>query len=341
MTGAFDEALDRFAACGPEFGGGLSNHGPMAAEALVAMGREDAVRPWSEWYERHLAPPPRGVERIRGDDWREALGDPRRSADWADFFHRELHEAGWRSIIETWAPRLLPGLMAGATHGLLRTAHAVRALERAENDTRIHELGYGLAHWAARYQELPSAQTAPGRLRVRDALAHIPRADAPPGTSALIFERVKHVASTDFGPVINLTDVNVDLDAFISDVTAAFAPVYLANARAAGIGFVHTVTAPSSLRFLAPYLPPEQLPAAMRYVWQACAAIYAAYARAPLPEVPASVVVDPSDLVDQAVAARDEHAIKFTEACLREHARSGAPALLLAAQDAVVRLRRG
>ena len=32
-----DESLNRLAATGPEFGGGLSNHGPMGAEALVVV----------------------------------------------------------------------------------------------------------------------------------------------------------------------------------------------------------------------------------------------------------------------------------------------------------------
>ena len=42
---ALDEALERLARKGPEYGGGLSNHGPMAAEALVALGRARACSP--------------------------------------------------------------------------------------------------------------------------------------------------------------------------------------------------------------------------------------------------------------------------------------------------------
>jgi hypothetical protein len=48
---------------------------------------------------------------------------------------------------------------------------------------------------------------------------------------------------------------------------------------------------------------------------------------------------DRADLVEQAVTSRDEHAIKFTEACLREHTLSGDAVFLAAAQDAVRRLR--
>ena len=39
------------------------------------------------------------------------------------------------------------------------------------------------------------------------------------------------------------------------------------------------------------------------------------------------------DLIDSAVATGDEHAIKFTEACLREHALNPKPVYLAAARD--------
>ena len=45
-----DEGLSRLAVTGPEFRGGLSNHGPMAAEALVRLGRADAVEHWLDGY---------------------------------------------------------------------------------------------------------------------------------------------------------------------------------------------------------------------------------------------------------------------------------------------------
>jgi hypothetical protein len=54
-----DEALERFRGTGPEYGGGLANHGPMAAEALVAMGRTEAVPQWVEAYQ------PRGGDERR------------------------------------------------------------------------------------------------------------------------------------------------------------------------------------------------------------------------------------------------------------------------------------
>ena len=46
----------------------------------------------------------------------------------------------------------------------------------------------------------------------------------------------------------------------------------------------------------------------------------------------------PEDLVDRAVRSGNEHAIKLTEACLREHALEPNPIYLAAAADASARL---
>ena len=45
-AGTLDEAYERLHATGPEFGGFLSNHGPMAAEAMVRHGHGDLVGSW-------------------------------------------------------------------------------------------------------------------------------------------------------------------------------------------------------------------------------------------------------------------------------------------------------
>jgi hypothetical protein len=59
-----------------------------------------------------------------------------------------------------------------------------------------------------------------------------------------------------------------------------------------------------------------------------------------LPAFDEPVEFDPGNLIEQAVVARDEHAIKFTEACLKEHRITGDSAFVVAARDVVVRLRR-
>ena len=342
-TTALDEVLDRFATTGPEFGPGLSNHGPMAAEALVRMGRADVIGGWSEWYARRLAEHPESRNAIDAANWREALGDVNRVGDWIALFDRTVREQPWQEVLEAWVARLAPGIMAGATHGMLRTAHAVRTLEAGANAPRLHEFAEGLGYWAARYQELPAADGGQGAMSVPDALARVERVDRARRVNGLIFDAVKVVDPDAFGPVLHYVATDGDADAFVSDLTRTFVRHYLANAQRAGISFIHCVTAPSALRTLAPHLSDGTRQAAMRYAWQACASIYAAYgdvAAADVQAIDGVVEFEADDLIDRAVSSRDEHAIKFTEACLKEHRITGDPAFIVAVRDVVVRLRR-
>jgi hypothetical protein len=162
LTGTLDEAYQRLHATGPEFDGWLSNHGPMAAEAMVRRGHAGRVHQWLDGHMRRLEEFPRGTVPI-GADWREALGDPRRVADWTDYFRRELAGQRWRAVLGTWWPRLLPGVAAAATHGVIRVGHAARALlEDGDDAVHVTELAHGLAYWAARWQPVPGAATGVG-----------------------------------------------------------------------------------------------------------------------------------------------------------------------------------
>ncbi len=135
-AGTLDEAYERLHATGPEFDGFLSNHGPMAAEAMVRHGHDDMVGSWLDGYMRRLEDFPRGLGPI-GSDWQDALGDLRRVADWTAFFRAEIAEQPWREVLNSWWPRLLPGVVAAATHGVIRVGHAVRAL-MADGDDPSH-----------------------------------------------------------------------------------------------------------------------------------------------------------------------------------------------------------
>jgi hypothetical protein len=234
--------------------------------------------------------------------------------------------------------------MAGATHGIIRTAHAVRALEAGQSPERLHEFGEGLAYWAARYQELPGRPTGSAGLGVAEALQRVRRIDDSQRGRFLIFDAVRVLDEERFGDAINLVDPGDTPVDFLNDMTRVFVRQFIANAGTAAIGFVHTVTAPAALRILAPHLSKETTETAMRYTWQACAAIYATYGRSdPRDPVAGDETqrFDREDLIDRAVATRDEHAIKFTEACLREYALSDDAAFVIAATEAVRRLGRG
>jgi len=179
-----DDALERLGRYGPEFGGGLSNHGPMAVEALTRLGRGADVHRWLDQYCGRLevcqATPTGGTP---------VLADMSTYADWELHFARELAEAPWLDVVRATLPRFAPGVMAAATHGWLRTAHAVRSLRQRETSERLAELARGLAYWAARYQQVPGPPIPVGTLQLSDAIAALPaRGLEEPG---LIFDAIR------------------------------------------------------------------------------------------------------------------------------------------------------
>src|SRR5579863_2746688 len=115
---SIDEAYAIFARTGPEFGGGLSNHGPMAAEALAAMHRPNVIGSWASRYAKRLEPHPGVSSRISEAEWHNALGKENRVGDWIAFFTDALKEAPWRVVLDQWVMRLAPGIAAAAFHGV-------------------------------------------------------------------------------------------------------------------------------------------------------------------------------------------------------------------------------
>ena len=89
-----DDALDKIAPYGIELKNGNSNHAPMVAKALCALGRPEAVTPWIARYRESMLPRPAARDRIRGDAWRAALGRRERSPI-GRILSRRAGEAPW------------------------------------------------------------------------------------------------------------------------------------------------------------------------------------------------------------------------------------------------------
>jgi hypothetical protein len=318
MAETIDTALELLQGYGPEFRR-LSNHGPMAAEALLRLGRGEVVVGWVERYRERLDRRPSPREPVDRRHWRPALGDFERVADWRQLFDEALTEDGWRSTLSQWVPRLAPGLAAAGFHGLIRTAHAARSLSDSETDLRLGELAEGLAFWAARYQEMPGvpSEARSGSATPPLALLDVPFLPEERRVNGLISDELASLNGfTPFLPVVDLIAIP-DPVRTISGITATFARVFIANMDSAAFSFIHSVTGPSALRMLLPFLEEADARTAVRYAWQAAAGIYAAVGHTPSIGFEPQII-DDDELIDRAVATRDEHAIKFTEACLRE-----------------------
>lgn len=328
-----DESLSRLAATGPEFLGGLSNHGPMAAEAMIRLGRPDEVEPWLDGYLSQLEDAPRATGRITDQTWSDALGKPGRVADWELYLGDQLADEPWQQVLARWWPRLVPGLAAAATHGIIRTSHAARSLAAASTDERTAELARGLAYWAASYLEIPGSPRTAGRLDLDAAVAGLPVAagPVPPG---LITERLRTALADEpgFPAAVSALRPPADVPADLLDLAAGFARVFLVYGRTQPIDFLHAVTAPVAARSVLPLLPAELARPSYDALWQVAAGLYSAYAVDAVPEaLPHGEPPEPAVLADRAIATGDVHAIKLTEACLRLYAESPDPVLLHAA----------
>jgi hypothetical protein len=340
-----DEALDLLEDSGPEYGPGFSSHAPMAAEAMLAIGREDAVIPWVTGYRKRLPGNPAPGLPVLGGYWFEALGSFGRYADWVTCFEEELREDDWCTVLNVWVPRLLPGMVGAAWHGAIRTGHAVRSLNREESPAKIRELARALAYWAARYQSLPGFPVP--RVDVRNPLSAIDDVATLPDEQrlmkGLIVDKVRRLGGFEpFAPVINLTEPPDDITAFTVDLLETFVRVYLANATTRGsvITFIHGVTGPGAVYLMAACLLPDISRIALRYAWQASAALYAAIGRE-IDRAPYDAYDGlKENLVARAVDTGDEHAVKFTEVCLRAHRMDPRPIFLVAAAHAIERLGR-
>src|SRR5262245_60447260 len=298
---ALDEALRLLHGREPESRHGLSTHAPMVAEALCALGHSENAVSWVAGYkgpDLRLPPPSRPIDR---ESWRSALGvrtgaasweeSVPRYGDWREFFAAELEEAPWREVLDTWSGRLAPGLCAAATHGVIRTAHAARALARRETKVRRAELARGLAYWASAYEEMGPRPAGPAEeSEIVAALSRLPlytreHGGVPAGNIVAGLRAARELPG--FAEATSAPPRTEDVGAALSGLTAAFARVYLQHGttgpRVATIAFVHAVTGPAALRKIAPHVRPETARAALPYAWQAAAGIYAAYARSDNP----------------------------------------------------------
>jgi hypothetical protein len=337
---AFLGALERLRGTGFEFEGYLSNHGPMASDALVELGASDTVLAWVDLYRVRLdAEPEPGEPIIEEDDaWRGALGDFTRVSDWTEFFRRALSEGAWDDVLTRWWPRLVPGLAAAATHGLIRTAHAVRAISRAESvdDLLLRELAHGLGYWSARYEELPvRAPDLTGSRpvgQVIDATAAMDQghlSDAPGIMPRLLqVDRMKG-----YQKALEEASLGQTVEATLTDVTAAAARAFVTHPGPA-IPLVHSVTAPAAVKLVLPHLPATLHRASLARAVEISSALVATFGSPATQPVPNDIpAVD--ELVGRVVEHRDEHVIKMAEACLREYAVRPDPHYLLAAEAAL------
>lgn len=369
-TGILNEAYERFHTTGPEFSGALSNHGPMAVEAMVRHGHDRQVHAWIDWYQDRLEELPRGITPVTRADWREALGDATRLGDWTTFMLREAAERPWRELLVEWWPRLLPAITTGSTHGAIRVGHAVRALLAEEAATaaitrgeavaptagaatqlaegpRIAEFAHALAYWAARWRPLDvKAPAQEGRRTPSAALAEIPSV-AEQGIS--ITHRFSQLATTPGWDAalgsLQRPETPQQAADLLADLADAAVLDYLVHGHGGPVMLVHASTAPAAVLRTLAALPEDLWLPSLDAAWLATAAITAAYRNSEAaPEDVAEAISrtgNPQEAFDRAVRHRDEHAVKFADSALDAFERTGNKDTLAAATRATMMIKPG
>jgi hypothetical protein len=346
-----DEALERFHLSDLEYAGGLASHGPMAAEALESLGHQALIPALLDLYAPRLPPASPG-KILAPDELKAARGAIERRADWVATFEARLESGDWRALLREAASGLWPGLFAAAGHGLLRTAHAARSLEREDSPLRRRELARGLAYWEARYQRLPGdpgkrnppAHSSSSRLHLAGYFETLPLVREPGAREGLFFEAIRRLDS--FAPFVESIEQapvpgrGESVGAWLGELARIAASLYLAHPESR-IAYVHAVTIPVALAGLIPLVGEE------------VAALHSLFGERRgrdergFREALGAEVIRTAESWDEiryrAACSIQEHAIKLVEACWRQHRIVPDPVFRLAAADAALELegRRG
>jgi hypothetical protein len=293
--------LDAGLAYSATYRGALSNHLPMAQQALLELGASaERLQAWTEAHETMLEPQTGGrpgpIEPARD------LGRPDRDAAWRAHAEQRIAAVGAGPALREALPLLMPGVGAAAFHGLIRTAHGVLA-------GHDRELAAGLAHWAACALLLPVQEGAP-RLALPDwlaALATLPRPDGARG--GLIFDRMRAWAGTP--GFAEIAPGLADTPEMLRELALLAARTYAATGN---FTVLHLLTASHAMQVLSPWWPDERLPRS--FIVAAAAALLASGA------APALALDHPPSrpwpaLIAAACAQDDDHVIKLTHAAWR------------------------
>jgi hypothetical protein len=305
-----DAMYERMAPYGPEYGPSLSSHVPMVLEALDRLGRADLSEAYlSNWIPR--------LRRLSPDADAELVAYPERLSETTSV----VRKLGPRGAVNALFPRYAPGLHGAAFHGLLRLAHAARAVRRDETPERLYELSQGLAYAITRSEAPFLNQVSNGHEAFERAIA--------------LVESSPHAHEKRVGPITLLAGrlgrgellakavarlaIPEDPLAAVRSLRRASLVLYVDGLRHPSASFVllHGVTSVDAAEALVPWLTEENAKALVRYMATALVALKVAYVpeiRATLSSVPRATEL-PASLVDAALRTMDDHAIKLAAAC--------------------------
>lgn len=311
--------LDAGQALSSAYRGQLSNHLPMAQQALLELGASaERLQAFTETYEALLEP--RADARPARIVAERDLGRPDSDAAWRAYFAARIAELGSAGALREGLAALLPGAGAIAFHGLIRTGHAVLAGHEAE-------LAASLAHWAAHFLPLPTTDDGPalGLADWLQALTELPRPVYSPGS--LITGRMQAWGrSPEFAAVAGRLRHGPDT---LRELALLAARTYAATGN---FTVLHMLTASHAMSVLEPWWPAPEL---ARGFSVAAAAGLLASGAAPALALDREASRPWPALISAACDQDDAHVIKLTHAAWRLGRRWPDPAWRRAAERAI------
>jgi hypothetical protein len=308
---SFLRAIDALSATSPEYRGGLTDHAAMAVEALARLDPAaidpfvaryyPRLRPMSAEPDVALHPFPSLVARERESLDRDGVG---------------------ATLARHATATLAPGVVGAAFHGLLRVAHAARALARGDHPTLRDELARGLAYATLRTEHLPPRPPRASHtsdLTLDEALAALPPAvdalvDAPGLITGTLLARA--AAHPTLGAVRARLRLDDDPVRAASDLRRAAVRLMTEGERHPESLFtiLHGVTGMDAVCGLVPHLPRDAARSLVDAAGEALLALRVAY----IGRLRATPVTTPADrfaaVRARAVSSLDDHAIKLAAA---------------------------
>jgi len=310
---SYDDALAVFIGADASYSGGLSNHGPMAAEALVSLGQADWMGRFVSHYRGRLEAPSVEISPAPAD---------------------------WRPWLDAQLPELVPHAANLLGHGLLRVAHAVRGIERVETTgiasaTQLQELAIAVDYWRSGGTGIAGPARLSGSESIGDwlrSLELLPAFEAPGGS--LNVTLVRAAAMPSFVERMSALAPAADPATTLDALSAAAASACARNVGLNAFTLLHGATVSSMARVLLGHLDEDGARALESSVVGFVAAAVVGFdeqAAAEAGEMSAAgEVLDAAQLAADAAATLDEHTIKFADACIGVASRIGDDAPLAA-----------
>lgn len=309
----------------PETADGLTDHLPMALQALHELGASDerltqfeAGAGQADWRPMQRAP----AHAVT--DWPALRGQADSYAALRAHFSAALLREGTAAVLQWALPDLLTGAAAAAFHGPIRTAHALQS-------GHLGELACALAYWAWRWQ--PLALPAPGMPeRPFDEWAAQLETQALGWTpeAPMISLRIRLAqASAPYQALAGALRLAPDT---LPQMTLWAAARYAATQN---FTVLHMVTGLRAIGVLLPWAGPEAEPLHRQALVHALTAAYLAARVSASPLRPAAPQRAWEETVALAIASDDAHRIKLVHACVQLHRQTADPVFQAAALRAV------